>query len=112
MRPGVQNILSMLFTDYPNEYDLREYWAQIETDFSYTVTKAYRSVHPALDRHDNSYLFRLSTLLASTENLNEAFLLRAYLIEHYRGIGIRRTCRDSLGIKRIPFIPEETWVEP
>ncbi len=80
-----------------NQYDIQEYWVQIEADSSYTMANAYQPALDAPDEYDDAYLFRLSSLLAGTGNLNEAFLLRAYLIEYYRRIGDQESLERSLG---------------
>lgn len=80
-----------------NQYDVQEYWVQIEAGSSYTMANTYQPVLDAPEEYDDSYLFRLSSLLAGAGNLNEASLLRTYLIGYYREIGDQENLERSLG---------------
>jgi nephrocystin-3 len=68
-----------------NKFDVKGYWAQIETSSNLRMVDAYHSVLKAPKQiPDPNQVWYVGVMLADTGHPEESLLLRKYLVEHYR----------------------------
>jgi tetratricopeptide (TPR) repeat protein len=81
-----------------NEFDVKEYWAQIEKSSDLRMVDAYRLIMNAPEQvSDPDSIVDLARLLRDTGHLKEALDLRKYLVDYYRGTGEESKLASSLG---------------
>lgn len=72
-----------------NEFEVREYWAQVEGNSTLRLADAYRSVVEKPARYDVLHLQHLAFLLHEMGHVEEALSLRTHMVNHYRQGGNR-----------------------
>jgi tetratricopeptide (TPR) repeat protein len=83
-----------------DQFEAKTYWAQVESNSSLSLVKAYK---PVLDIRLNNtdFIWKLSFLLGDTGHPQEALRLREFLIDCFRKTRDRANLAASLGDKAL-----------
>ena len=79
-----------------NQFEVKSYWTQVESNSPYRMLKAYESVIKSPDPSRDIETWILGILLADSGYASEALSLRSYLVEHFRKIGDLDGLQSSL----------------
>jgi nephrocystin-3 len=102
--------LQMLLTDRAfcveawnhNQFDVKTYWAQIETGSALRVVDVFRRLieHPE-EEEDKGYLWGVAALLADIGHPGESLRLQSVLVDHFRATGDLNNLQVTLGRQAI-----------
>ncbi|WP_321508186.1 tetratricopeptide repeat protein [uncultured Methanoregula sp.] len=79
-----------------NPYDVKMYWADLETRSLYRMVETYRDMLHHPEEYGDS-TWNLATLFSDTGNLKEGLILQQFLTRFYRERGDRGNYQASLG---------------
>ena len=87
-----------------NQFEVKGYWAQIETNSQLKMTDAYSPLVEAPGKiSDANRLWDVAALFTDTGHPNEAFSLREFLVRHFRKTRDYARLQGSLGNQAIIF---------
>jgi tetratricopeptide (TPR) repeat protein len=108
-RAGVWGRLSALLADSSffgaaweaDQYEVKAYWAQVESHSPHRLTQAYEPVLANPSTHADPVVWGVADLLASTGHAEEALALRAHIEDRFRRAGDRENLHVSLGTRAL-----------